>query len=94
MFIILCPFICKNKFILNIHLTLLYYFLFKWLINDKNAKCGLTMLEYHLLNKSYHEGFVYRIIKPLVYIEEKELNNMMIIIILFLIYLNKTISKN
>ena len=61
-FVILCPFVTDNKQLIQINITLLFYFLFKWIINDENARCGLTELEYQISGKPYNQGFIYKII--------------------------------
>jgi hypothetical protein len=38
------------------------------------GKCGLTELEYIIKGKKYQEGFLYRLIKPIIVIPEKYFN--------------------
>lgn len=57
-------------------------------MNDEKARCGLTELEYYVSGKPYEEGFVYKIIKPLVYIKEKTFNDVLLIIVTLLLLLN------
>jgi hypothetical protein len=70
------------------NITLLFYFLFKWIINDENARCGLTELEYQISGKPYNQGFIYKIIKPLIYIQEKTFNEILLMIVILLLFLN------
>lgn len=39
------------------------------------GKCGLTELEYIFKKEKYQEGFIYRIIKPIITIPEKYFDN-------------------
>lgn len=93
LFVILCPFVTNNKQLIHTNITLLFYFLFKWIINDEKAKCGLTQLEYYISGKEYEDGFIFRIIKPLVYIEEKTFNDVLLIIVILLLLLNLKMIK-
>lgn len=88
LFVLFCPFITTNKQFIQINITLLFYFLFKWTINDEKARCGLTELEYNISGKEYEEGFIYNIIKPLVYIKEKTFNEVLLILVLLLLLIN------
>ena len=61
---ILIPNCCFKKLIL----TLLIFLLIQYLIGYE--KCGLTQLEYHILKEKYQEGFLYRLINPLIKIRQ------------------------
>jgi len=54
-------------------LIFLIFILFHYLTN--NGKCGLTELEYLLLNKKYNSGFMYKIIEPIIIVPEIYFNN-------------------
>jgi hypothetical protein len=47
----------------------LLYLLFQYLTGYE--KCGLTILEYLVMGEEYKEGFMYRLINPLIKIPEK-----------------------
>ena len=53
-------------------LTFLIFLLFHYTTNFN--KCGLTELEYLFSNKKYEEGFIYRIVKPILSIPEDYFN--------------------
>ena len=94
LYVVLCPFIFNNKTCLQINITLLFYFLFKWTINDEKARCGLTELEYYITGKEYEHGYIYKIIKPLTYIKEKPFNDILLIVVTLLLLLNIKITQN
>ena len=45
-----------------------------------NDRCGLTMLEYRYMKENYQEGFIYRIIKPIITTPENYFDNHMFIL--------------
>jgi hypothetical protein len=49
-------------------------------------KCGLTILEYAVMGEKYREGFMYRIIKPIIQIPEKYFDNYVLFVHLVYIY--------
>lgn len=53
-------------------LTLLVFMLFHYITNY--GKCGLTQLEYLFMGEKYKEGFLYRLIKPVITIPEEYFN--------------------
>ena len=59
-------------------LTLLLFILFHHITNY--GKCGLTEIEYIFTREKYKEGFMYRLIKPIITIPEKYFDNMLYII--------------
>lgn len=61
-------------FVKEIALTLLIFLLFQYLSGYET--CGLTKLEYIILGqKHYQEGFIYRLVKPVITIPEKYFNS-------------------
>jgi len=71
-FISISIFIPLHKFKKNILLILLFI-LFHHITN--NGKCGLTQLEYYITGKPHSHGFIYRLLKPFLKIDEKYINN-------------------
>jgi|UniRef100_A0A6C0EEC0 hypothetical protein len=65
---IIIPIIIVKKYAL----IFLIFILFHYLTN--NQKCGLTELEYYLLKKKYNEGFIFKLIKPIITIPEHYFN--------------------
>ena len=55
--------------------TLLIYILIQYITNY--GKCGLTELEYIITGTEYKEGFMYRLIKPVITIPEEYFNKHM-----------------
>ena len=49
--------------------TLLIFIFVQYITNY--GKCGLTEIEYLLKGEKYQEGFIYRLIKPIITISEK-----------------------
>jgi hypothetical protein len=56
----------------------LVYLLLQYLTGYE--KCGLTELEYIFMGENYKEGFMYRIIKPMITMKEAYFNNYITII--------------
>jgi hypothetical protein len=56
----------------NIFFTLLIFLFMQYITNY--GKCGLTELEYIIKGEKYQEGFLYRLIKPIIVIPEKYFN--------------------
>lgn len=50
-------------------LVFLIYILFQYLTNY--GRCGLTEIEYLFKKEKYKEGFLYRLIKPIITVPEK-----------------------
>ncbi|BCS83427.1 hypothetical protein QLL95_gp0696 [Cotonvirus japonicus] len=63
-----------NCIVKELALTFLIYLLIQYAIGCE--KCGLTELEYMILGQKNHkQGFMYRIINPMIKIPEKYFNN-------------------
>jgi hypothetical protein len=75
--IILSIFI-TNIDIKQIFFTLLNFLFMQHIINY--GKCGLTELEYIIKGEKYQEGFIYRLIKPIITIPEKYFNKYLYIL--------------
>ena len=71
LFLLLSIFI-NNKNYKEVSLTILLFLLFHYLTNY--GKCGLTQLEYILLQENYKKGFLYRLINPIINKDEKYFN--------------------
>ena len=56
----------------------LIYLLFQYLTGYE--KCGLTDFEYYIMGEKYQEGFIYRIIKPLISVNENYFNKYLLLI--------------
>lgn len=75
--ILLILFISSSIFVPNykikeISLTLLLFMLFQYMTNY--GKCGLTQIEYLFMGDKYKEGFIYRIINPIICVPEEYFN--------------------
>ena len=58
----------------EIALVLLVFIFLQYIFNY--GKCGLTELEYMVLGEDhYHEGFIYRLVKPVINVPEKYFYN-------------------
>jgi hypothetical protein len=67
-------------------ITLLIFMLFHYITNY--GKCGLTQLEYLIMGEKYQEGFLYRLIKPVITIPEQYFDkNIFYIHIIYIIIL-------
>jgi len=64
-------------------LVLLVYILFQYVTNY--GKCGLTQLEYYIMGEKYQEGFLYRLIKPVITVSESYFDNY--VFLLHIIYI-------
>jgi hypothetical protein len=62
-----------NKRFKEFCLALLIYILLQFVTNY--GKCGLTELEYIFKKEKYQEGFLYRLIKPIITVPEKYFDN-------------------
>ena len=56
----------------ELSLTLLIFMLFHYVTNY--GKCGLTQIEYLIMGEQYQEGFMYRLIKPIISVPEDYFN--------------------
>lgn len=64
----------NNCFIKNLALVFLIFLIFQYILGY--GKCGLTELEYWILGeKKYKQGFLYRLIHPLIKIPENYFDN-------------------
>ena len=61
-----------NKQLKEFIFTLLIFIFIQYITNY--GKCGLTEIEYLLKGEKYQEGFIYRLIKPIITISEKYIN--------------------
>ena len=86
-FIIISPFINVKEIKINV-LIFLIYLLFQYLTGYN--RCGLTELEYYFMKEEYKEGFLYRIISPIIKVPEKYFDNWLyvfhIIYVIILMY--------
>ena len=58
----------QNYNIKQLALTFLIFILVQYITNY--GKCGLTELEYIYKGEQYQEGFLYRLIKPIITVQE------------------------
>jgi len=75
--IAISPFINNLIFKKNI-LVLLLFLLFQYLSGYE--RCGLTELEYLVMGEKYKQGFIYRIINPIIKVPEAYFDKWLIII--------------
>lgn len=59
-------------------LTILLFLLFHYI--TKNGRCGLTELEYLIKGENYQEGFLYRLINPIINVPETYFEDYLFII--------------
>ena len=84
-FIIIAPFVKNKEIKINV-LIILCYLLLQYLTGYN--KCGLTELEYYFMKSEYQEGFLYRIINPVIKVPEKYFDNWIYVIhIIYIIVL-------
>ena len=85
-FIIIAPCIDLREIKINV-LIILIYLLFQYLTGYN--KCGITQLEYYVMGEEYQEGFLYRIISPIIKVPEKYFSNFLYMIhILYILILS------
>ncbi|AGC02167.1 hypothetical protein H012_gp287 [Acanthamoeba polyphaga moumouvirus] len=70
-----------NCMLKKLVLTLLIFLLIQYIFGIN--KCGLTQLEYLLMGEKYREGFIYRIINPIICVPENYFNNGLLIVHIF-----------
>ncbi len=70
----------------------LLYLLFQYVTGYE--RCGLTELEYLAMGEKYKEGFMYRLIKPMIKIPESYFNKYLFGIHLFYLYILYNQLKN
>jgi hypothetical protein len=98
-FIVIISLFIPNYFVKKIVLIFLLYLCLQYILGYE--KCGLTELEYLILGEKNHkEGFMYRLIKPMIKIPEKYFDDKLfilhitwIIILMYQIYLYKCKSN-
>jgi hypothetical protein len=89
-FINLSIFVPNHK-MKEISLTLLIFMLFQYMTNY--GKCGLTQIEYLVMGNNYKEGFLYRIINPIICVPEDYFNKYFYCIhILYIVILGYQLS--
>jgi hypothetical protein len=66
---IICSVIIPCRKLKELIFTLLIFIFIQYITNY--GKCGLTELEYLLKGEQYQEGFIYRLVKPIITISEK-----------------------
>ena len=85
--VILSP-VINDYDIKRLVLGFLLYLLFQYMTGYN--KCGLTELEYYVIGEKYKEGFIYRIVNPIIQVSENYFNKCLyiihILLILILIY--------
>ena len=59
-------------------LTILLFLLFHYI--TRYGRCGITELEYMFKGEKYQEGFLYRLIKPVITVPENYFNQWLFII--------------
>ena len=62
----------KNNIVKELSLMMLLFLLLQYLTNY--GKCGLTQLEYLIMGEKYQEGFLYRLINPIIKRDENYFN--------------------
>ena len=81
-----------NYQIKNIALSLLILILIQFITNY--GRCGLTEIEYLFKREKYKEGFIYRLVKPIITMPEHYFNKYIHILhILWIIILWQQINK-
>jgi hypothetical protein len=76
-----------NYKIKQLALTFLIFLLAQYITNY--GRCGLTELEYVIKGEKYQEGFLYRLIKPVITVKEDYFNNQLYLIhILYIVILS------
>lgn len=73
----------NNCYLKELSLTLLIFLLVQYLLGYE--KCGLTQLEYWVMGEKYQEGFIYRLINPIIKVREDYFNKGLVYLHLFLI---------
>lgn len=67
-----------NEQLKKLSFTLLIFLFLQYITNY--GKCGLTELEYMFKGEKYQEGFIYRIVKPVITVPEKYFDQQMYLI--------------
>lgn len=89
--------VCVSPFIDNIILkkfvfVFLLYLLFQYISGYE--RCGLTELEYLVMGEEYQQGFMYRIINPLIKVPEKYFDKYIFVIHIIYIFILYSQLKN
>lgn len=66
-----------DKKLKELILSLLILLMIKYLTGHQ--RCGLTEIEYMIRGEQYEEGFIYRIVKPMITLPEKYFENYLFI---------------
>lgn len=82
--VIIAPFIDNSILKQNV-LVFLIYLLFQYLTGYE--RCGFTELEYLVMGKEYEEGFLYRIINPIIKVPENYFNKWLILFHVFYVFI-------
>ena len=95
-FLVIAPIYPNKHFKKTVFILLLYLF-FQYISGYE--KCGLTILEYIVMGEKYQEGFIYRLINPIIKIPEKYFDQYLfyihsIYIVILYIQLNKYNTYN
>ena len=88
--LILVILIVSSPFIDSIYikenvLVFLIYLLFQYVSGYQ--RCGLTQLEYYAMGEKYQEGFLYRLITPIISIPENYFDQWLIVIHIMYIFI-------
>ena len=70
--LLISVFISNNKF-KELSLIILLFLLLQYILNY--GKCTLTQLEYLVMGENYKQGFLYRLINPVINRDENYFNN-------------------
>lgn len=70
---IMLSIIIPNCFLKKLVLTLLIFLLLQHMLGYE--KCGLTQLEYLILKEKYQDGFLYRLINPMIKVRQEYFYN-------------------
>ena len=83
--ILVCSIFIQNYEIKKYSFIFLIFIFLQYITNY--GKCGLTELEYIFKKEKYQEGFIYRIIKPIITIPEKYFNHYLFILHIIWIFI-------
>lgn len=81
----MCSIFYNNYTIKKNALVILLFILFHYI--TKNGRCGLTELEYLIKGEKYQEGFIYRLITPIIKVSKTYFDNYIFIIHILWIYI-------
>ena len=71
LFVVLGPFIIKQKEILAFYIFIILFIMFHWVL--ANDTCALTLLEQFITGKPSNETFVGRLVKPVYNVTNKHI---------------------